>query len=221
MLFLHGYGSCKESFFYQIQNYSTQFCVTALDFIGFGKSSPLQSAWGVQDYASFLHAFVQTAGVQKPIVVAHSFGARVAFCYASAHPVKALVITGGAGVVKPRSAAYRRRVTAYRTVRRIAPRFAESHFGSQEYRALSPVMKQSYKKIVNTDVRPYCQKIAVPTLLVYGQDDVVTPYREEGKLFGEALKNATLVSMPGSHFCFAEHPQIFHTLVDQFLKDLL
>lgn len=105
---MHGYGSQKESFYYQTEFLSKSFRVTAPDFLGFGCSEPLTRPWSVGDYAEWLFKFIKAEGLALPHIVAHSFGARVVFKLLSAHPDIAdkLVITGGAGLVKPRSPQY-------------------------------------------------------------------------------------------------------------------
>lgn len=216
---LHGYLSCKESFFYNMQALSAHYKVTAPDLPGFGGSSPLASAWSVGDYADWAARFIAEAGLTRPHIVAHSFGARVAIKLAAERPqlVSKLIITGGAGLVKPRSRAYRRRVALYRTVKKFAPSFAERRFGSREYRALSPVMKESYKKIVNEDLRADAARVAAPALLIYGRDDDVTPPCEEGQIFSSVM-SARLVVIDGGHFCFSQNAALFNTLALGFLS---
>lgn len=215
---MHGYMSCKESFYYNFTELKNTYRVTAFDFPGFGASSPIEYAWSVGDYAVFTQKFIACAGLCRPMVIAHSFGARVAIKLASReeHLFSALVITGGAGVVKKRSSAYKRKVALYRKVRKIAPNFAERHFGSSEYRQLSPVMRQSYKKIVNEDLLADAAKIKVRTLLVYGENDTVTSAEEEGAAFSSVIGGSRLKIMAGGHFCFAEHPQDFDLCVTEF-----
>ncbi|MDE5942803.1 MAG: alpha/beta hydrolase, partial [Clostridia bacterium] len=152
---MHGYLSKKESFYYQIKFLSAFYRVTAPDFPGFGASAPITDAWSVGEYADWLERFVKAAGIEKPVIIAHSFGARVALKYLAKNPCAAekLILTGGAGIVKPRTKEYKRRVKAYRFVKKLFPKFAEKHFGSAEYRILPPVMRESYKKIVNEDLR--------------------------------------------------------------------
>lgn len=192
--------------------------MTAFDFPGFGASSPIENAWSVADYAAFTAKLMEELGLEKPFVIAHSFGARVAIKLAAMRreSFSAMVITGGAGIVKPKSRKYRRRVACYRMVKKFAPAFAERHFGSSEYRTLSPVMKQSYKKIVNEDLLADAGKITCRTLLIYGKEDTVTPFKEEGYAFNRAICGSQLVTMDGGHFCFAEHPQEFNALTEQF-----
>lgn len=221
MLFLHGYLSGKESFYYQTECLSANgFRVVAPDFPGFGASSPIEGAWSVGDYARWLRQFIAAAGLNKPHIVAHSFGARVAFKLLSVDNVAdKLVITGGAGLVKERSPRYIRRVKTYRAVKKFFPKFAERHFGSMEYRSLSPVMKESYKKIVNEDLRFAASKVKSPTLLIYGADDGVTPYGEEGAVFHACMSGSNLVQMHGGHFCFCEHPDEFNALCLDFFTE--
>lgn len=220
MLFLHGYMSCKESFYYNISELKKYFRITAPDFPGFGASSPLPEAWSVSDYADWLEEFISVAGLSSPHIVAHSFGARVAIKLASrrADAVDKLVITGGAGLVKPRTRAYKTKVALYRAVKKIAPAFAEKRFGSEEYRKLSPLMRESYKKIVNEDLRADAAKIKSPALLIYGDKDGVTPAAEEGRIFAEAIERARLVTISGGHFCFSQNYKQFNSEVIAFLR---
>ena len=221
VLFLHGYLSCKESFYYQIKFLSDYYKVTAPDFIGFGKSSPLDSAYSVGDYCEWLESFIKYSKLDRPHIVAHSFGARVAFKYLSERPDGAdkLIITGGAGMVKPRSPEYMRRVKAYRRIKKLFPRFAEKHFGSEEYRTLPPLMRESYKKIVNEDLVDCAKKITNETLLIYGENDTATPPDEEGKTFHGAIEGSRLEIIGGGHFCFSEHPDLFNKLMHDFLSE--
>lgn len=195
--------------------------MTAPDFLGFGASSPLSQPYSVDDYCEWLKQFIAAQKLNCPHIIAHSFGARVAIKYLSLYPEGAskLVITGGAGLVKPRSPEYMRRVKAYRRVKQFFPKFAEKHFGSKEYRTLSPVMRESYKKIVNEDLQACAAKIKNKTLLVYGKDDTVTPPDEEGAVFNRLICGSQLKIIEGGHFCFSENSGVFNQLIYDFLTE--
>lgn len=188
---------------------------------GFGASSPLDEAYSVGNYCNWLKDYINYTKLEKPHIIAHSFGARVAFKYLGEDfgCADKLVITGGAGMVKPRSPAYMRRVKAYRRVKKLFPKFAEKHFGSAEYRTLSPVMRESYKKIVNEDLRGSAEKIENPTLLIYGADDTVTPCGEEGAEFNRLIKGSRLEVIGGGHFCFSDNAESFNKLIYDFLTE--
>lgn len=221
MLLLHGYGSKKESFYYQIEFLSKYFRVTAPDFPAFGASAPIDTAWSVGDYAAWLNKFILSSKLNCPHIIAHSFGARVAFKLLSKQPDLAnkLVITGGAGLVKERSPQYIRRVNRYRRLKKIFPKYAEKHFGSEEYKKLSPLMKESYKKIVNEDLRTCAASIKNKTLLIYGENDTVTPPNEEGVTFNSLICGSQLQVISGGHFCFCEYPDLFNEKIYEFFKD--
>lgn len=218
---LHGYGSKKESFYYQIKFLSDYFKVTAPDFPGFGASSPIELPWSVGDYADWLADFISASKLSHPHILAHSFGARVTFKLLSTRPELAdkLIITGGAGMVKPRSKQYIKRVKAYRRVKKLFPKLAERRFGSEEYRKLSPVMRESYKKIVNEDLQTAAANIKNNTLLIYGKDDTVTPPDEEGKTFNRLICGSQFIEIAGGHFCFSENPDEFNRQILTFLSE--
>ena len=175
----------------------------------------------MDDYCDWLEDFIKKCRIESPHILAHSFGARVALKYLGERGGCAdkLIITGGAGIVKPRSAKYLKRVKAYRRVKKFFPKFAERHFGSEEYRTLPPVMKESYKKIVNEDLRSCALNIKNKTLLLYGRGDTVTPPDEEGEIFKNLIAESRLYLLDGGHFCFSERPDEFNNIVYNFLTE--
>ncbi len=173
------------------------------------------------DYAEWLCKFIDENRLNGADIIAHSFGARVAFKLLSERGELAnrLIITGGAGLVKERSPAYMRQVKRYRRVKKLFPRYAERHFGSEEYRVLPPVMRESYKLIVNEDLRGSAERIKNRTLLIYGRGDAVTPANEEGEIFHSLIAGSRLELIDGGHFCFSENPAAFNELALEFLSD--
>ena len=221
LVFLHGYLSSKEAFAAQISYFSKFYKVTAFDFLGQGKSGELTAPFSVEDYAVWTEEVLSALGVQKPTVVAHSFGCRVAVKMAKRgrQVFDKIVLTGPAGVVFPRGRHYRIKVGLYRFVKKIAPKFADKHFGSAEYKTLSGVMRESYKKIVNEDLRGDAATIENQVLIIQGRSDWVTPL-EEAEAYRAVMKNAKIALIDGGHFAFAENPLPFNILVEEFLQDV-
>ncbi|MGN0812513.1 MAG: alpha/beta fold hydrolase [Candidatus Coproplasma sp.] len=220
-MFLHGYLSCKESFYHQINALSQSgFKCIVPDMPAFGASDKSDFAWGVEEYADWFKCFLTQTGALGADIIAHSFGARVAILALSQDNTlcNRLIITGGAGLVKPRTPEYIRQVKRYRRIKKLFPQYAEKHFGSEEYKSLSPLMRESYKKIVNRDLKAEAAKINNKTLLIYGLDDCTTPPDEEGATFASLMGNARLVTMQGDHFCFLNYPEQFNSLALEFLK---
>ena len=220
MLFLHGYLSSKEAFTAQIEYFSRFYRVTALDFLGFGGSKRLTEAFSVADYAAWTKEALTLLKVEKPHVIAHSFGCRVAVKMAAAdgEVFDKILLTGPAGILLKRGLSYCLKVKSDRLVKKFAPAFAENKFGSVEYRSLSPIMKESYKKIVNEDLREDAKRIKNPTLIVVGEKDKTTPL-SEAQVYLQSLQNGRLRRMQGGHFAFAEYPLAFNLIAEEFLYD--
>lgn len=174
----------------------------------------------MEEYALWLKLFVYKNKLLNAHIVAHSFGARVAILALATNLVSCdkLLITGGAGIVKPRSTAYMRQVKRYKRIKKFFPKYANKHFGSEEYKKLSLGKREGYKKIVNRDLRKEAALISCPTLLVYGLQDGVTPACEEGACFASLMPNASLKTISGGHFCFSQHPDEFNALALNFFN---
>ena len=219
LVFLHGYLSSKESFYPEIQYFSRRFRVTAFDFPGFGKSDPIPGAWSVGDYADWLTAFLKEKGIVCPNVIAHSFGGRVAIKCLARGVFDRAVLTGCAGIVKERTCLYHIKVKSYRLFKRLAPAFAERHFGSKEFRSLSPLMRESYKKIVNEDLRKEAESITRPVLFVCGSEDKETPLSSI-KILHEHTAGSKLAVFKGcGHFAHLEEALLFCMAAEEFFDD--
>lgn len=217
LVFFHGYLSCKESFLPQIEYFSKFYRVTAFDFPGFGKSEQLSAAWSVGDYADWTKEFLELQNISEPFVIAHSFGGRVAVKCLSREPLfSAAVLCGCAGIRPKRTLSYRMRVGTYRLVRKVAPNYAERHFGSKEYRSLSPIQKESYKKIVNEDLRGDAEKITRPVLFINGEKDGETPV-SSAKIYCSCVKDSRLLVLENcGHFAHLDDPLAFNLAAEEF-----
>ena len=219
VLFLHGYLASKACFAPQIAYFSRYFRVTALDFPGFGGAEALPAAWSVSEYADWLLGALAALGIAFPHVVAHSFGGRVAVkCLARGNVFDRAVLVGCAGIVPRRTLAYRLRVGTYRAVRKFAPRFAERTFGSAEYRTLSPLMRESYKKIVNEDLREDAKRISRPVLFINGTEDTAVPPAAV-KVYLASVRESKVFWMEGcGHFAFLDDQIAFNAAAEEFLR---
>lgn len=219
LVFFHGYLASKESFMPQIEYFSKFYRVTAFDFPGFGASDPIPFPYSVGDYADWAEEYLASLRIERPLVVAHSFGGRVAVkCLSRGRAFERAALTGCAGIKKKRTAGYRVKVGAYRFVKKFAPRYAEQHFGSQEYRTLTPLMKESYKKIVNEDLREDAKKIDCPVLFLCGEEDSETPLTS-AKIYQSCVKGSSLYVMKHcGHFAHLENPHEFNLAVEEFLS---
>jgi pimeloyl-ACP methyl ester carboxylesterase len=69
------------------------------------------------------------------------------------------------------------------------------------------------------DHRAALERVDVPTLVVWGEDDQVIPVSQAGVL-AEALNGETLILAGASHPCYLDQPDEFHSALLDFISGL-
>lgn len=57
-----------------------------------------------------------------------------------------------------------------------------NHVGSSDYKASAPVLRETMKIILNEDMSQFLPNIKVPTLLIWGSNDMDTPIADAKKM---------------------------------------
>ena len=93
-------------------------------------------------------------------------------------------------------------------------------FGSEDYRVLNDVMKQTFVNVVNEDLTNYAKFISCKTLIGWGDKDKDTkPYM--GRKFKKYIMGSRLIFLKNvGHFAFVEKKEEFAYVLDRFLKSL-
>ena len=200
MLLLHGWGMDATMLEPLFLHFSKTYRVCSLDLPGFGKSEEPPYPYSIYDYVNVVKTIVRDFSLEDPIIIAHSFGARIAFRYAALFPVSFLIISGGAGIKPPRNFAYYMQIAWYKTLRFL---HIQNQLGSKDYRNASLIMRSTLVKAVNDDVSDAIQEIEAPILLVWGDKDEQTPLWMAEKIC-RLNENASLVVFKNDdHFaCF-------------------
>ena len=226
VILLHGWGQNTEMMAFIGEFLKSHFTVYNIDFPGFGLSDEPKEAWGSEDYSEFLRKFANEFGIEDPIIIAHSFGCRVALQYAYRYPVHKMVLTGAAGVRDDRGIDYYAKVYGYKLGKKILSlkpfekykdRFIKNA-GSEDYRNSGGVMRSTFVKVVNEDLKPLLKDIKTETLLVFGSNDEATPV-EKGKIMEKLMPDAALVVFENDdHFAYFHEAQRFNLVLDAFLR---
>lgn len=214
ILFLHGWEGSHKSFKFFSDKLSTKHRCINLDFPPFNNSSMPTNPLTVNDYSDMIFALLSFLKIEKVHIVAHSFGGRVAINLATkTNVVESLLLTGCAGI-KKKSIKRFFKVLKYKFLKllvkfKLFPRKKLESYGSSEYKKLNPVMKQTFKNIVNYDQTKLLKKIIVPTLLVWGTCDKETPFYFT-KIFKKNIKDCEVIEFENcSHFAYLEKPKLF------------
>lgn len=219
LLFLHGYLADGNSFAYQYPAFKDSFNIYAFDLKGFGKNVPMPYPYSLDDYASDVKRFMEDNGIEKPCVIAHSFGGRVAIKLLSVHPdlFSKLVLTGSAGLKPKKTIKKVVKKTIFNCLKVVVPKERLTALYSKDYQKLSPVMQKSFKMIVNEHLDEKVKKIKVPTLIINGKNDKETPLYM-AKRFNKFIDGSKMVVLEGAgHFCFIDKKFKFNAEVKEFL----
>lgn len=189
VVLLHGWGQNLQMMRLVQNELKATHRVINLDLPGFGQSEEPPQPWGIEEYAAFLHAVIQRYELRRVVLIAHSFGARIALFYAAHYPVQAMVLSGAAGLRAPLSLARRMKQGTHRLLKKL---HLPSHGGSSDYRQASACMRQVLVKSIHHDAGAYLPQIMCPVLLVWGSEDQQTPLWM-GRRMAELLPHARLL----------------------------
>lgn len=219
IVFLHGWG-CDGSIFGPVANRLYNYAGYLVDFSGFGQSPPPpKSGWDVVNYAGELKHFFDNNNLDKTVIVAHSFGCRVAMVFAANYPekVEKLLLVAPAGL---RKFSLKRwlKVSKYRCrkfLHSVGLVEKPSGCGSADYLNCSDEMKNTFVKVINQDLSLYAKRIECETLIVNGRDDCETTLAHAKKL-NKLIRNSTLAEIDGDHFAFFRSPKAFAQTIETF-----
>lgn len=170
------------------------------------------------DYCEKVEELITKLDLNKITVVAHSFGGRVAMLLATrCEKIAALVLVDSAGLKPKKTIKYYQRKLDYKFKK--AFHMDLSNCGSDDYKKLSPIMKQTFSNIVNTHLDYLLPKIRVATLIINGSKDKETP-PYMAKRLNKGIANSGLVFLDGGHFCYIDKLYDFTKILASFLGDI-
>lgn len=206
ILLLHGWGQNVEMMRFLKEHFQANYKVVVLDLPGFGNSDEPVKPWGVEDYTQLIAYLCHVLQLTNPIVIAHSFGARIALSFAYQYPVKQLFLTGAAGILPKRTLSYYIKVYTYKLLKIL---HLPNTMGSEDFKNASCCMKQTLSICVNQDLTSLLSQVEAPTLLIWGEKDTQTPLWMGEKM--EALMpNATLIIFKDDdHFAYFHQQERF------------
>ena len=218
ILLLHGWGQNIQMMQPIGDRFSDKFRITILDFPGFGLSGEPDVVWNISDYSVMLEQFVKKTGIKKPIIIAHSFGGRVAIRYSAHNPIEKLVLFGSACIKVKENLSLT--VKFLKTLKKLPGmnEFGEKmkkYIGSRDYKAASPVMRKILVEVVNEDLSKYAREIEEPTLLIWGEHDMEAPVKEAKEL-EKIMIDAALIVLPGTHYAYLENINQVVNILDNF-----
>jgi pimeloyl-ACP methyl ester carboxylesterase len=240
LVLLHGYvGDGRGTWRRQLDDLSDEFTVVAWDAPGVGLSSDPPPEFRLPDYADCLAGFVDALGLERPHVAGLSFGGGLALELYRRHPslprtlVLASAYAGWAGSLPDEEVERRLQqvldlsdMPPDRFLGELRPTlFSESTPAETIDEFLNNAagfhpagLRAMARSIAEADLRDVLPEIGVPTLLVYGENDVRAPQHVADDIHA-AVASSKLVILPGTgHLVNIEAWERFNAEVRAFLR---
>jgi pimeloyl-ACP methyl ester carboxylesterase len=239
LLLLHGGLSDHREWRAQLDGLSDAFTVVAWDTPGCGDSSTPPETFRMADYADALAALIEAIAPERPHVAGLSWGSTLALELYRRRPdlPRSLLLVsayaGWAGSL-PREEVERRLDSALRDLERSREDLVRS-FLPTLFTERAPVsMVEEMAAVMNgadaaaartmltamagADLRPVLPTISVPTLLLYGEEDVRSPLAVAEQMHAQ-IPGSELVVLPNvGHQCNVEAADRFNEAVRVFLR---
>ncbi len=201
IVLLHGWGQNIEMMDMLGRPFADDFRIIVLDLPGFGKTPEPKEPWSVSDYTNMLHELLASLKVKNPILIGHSFGGRIAICYASQYETDKVVLLSSPFRPTKKKTSFKTKF--YKFIKKIKilkplAEYLKKKWGSADYLAASEINRGTLVKVVNEDLTSNAEKIQCPVLLIYGSKDVDVPITEAQKL-EQIIPDAGLVTYENAH----------------------
>lgn len=163
-----------------------------------GLTGSLEKTWELQDYIDWLKNIVDKEKGEV-ILIGHSNGGRIALAFTNRYPerVEKLILIDSAGIyhnelpIKIKRIVFKaiakigKKLTSSKTVKNLLYKLARE----SDYKDLDKNTKQTMINLISTDLKPFLQQIQTPILIIWGEQDKITPL-SDGKLMNSLIKNS-------------------------------
>ena len=253
ILMIHGLGSYLPAWKKNISELSKYYRVIAVDLPGYGKSSKMPHSGLMSFYAGVIAEFIQKLDLGPVNLAGHSMGGQISMVLALEKPelVKRLILVDPAGF-EAFTAGQRnwfKDVMTPNLVRLTTVDAIETNLASNFYRmpddarfmiedriamrdasdfeAYCLAVARSVHGMVEEPVLEKLTRIKMPTLIFFGENDMLIPNRYLNPGFTSKIANTGAGLIKGSklvmvpkcgHFMMFEKPDVFNTETRSFIQ---
>jgi len=190
-----------------------------------GLTAPIKKPWDLDDYVSHVSEKLPAEGVH---FLGHSFGGQIGVRLAAQYPKKlaSLILIDAAGI-RDMSFKMRTKRFIFRSLAKVGKKIAPFPglrpllyrlARERDYNQASALMKQTMKKVIATEVKTDALKVEKPTLIIWGENDRVTPMWM-GREYARLIQNSRMqIIEQGRHSPHFQYPEKVAEMVSEFLE---
>ncbi|VAX40435.1 Hydrolase, alpha/beta fold family [hydrothermal vent metagenome] len=241
IVFLHGFPMNHTMWESQIEHYCHKYRVIAPDLRGFGKSDVTPQTVTMQQFAEDLSKFLKALSISEPVILCgFSMGGYIAWQFAKQYPkaLAQLILCDTKATADTQAAAAGREQTAQRVLKEgptfLAETMSAKLFSETTRNEFPDVITRVKQMIQETspegiaaalrgmasrpDMTSFLPEISAPTLLVCGDEDLLTTPREMRSV-ADAIPNASFALIKeAGHMAPMEMPELVNAAIDRFLE---
>ncbi|MFQ5340893.1 MAG: alpha/beta fold hydrolase [Anaerolineae bacterium] len=238
ILFVHGFPLDGTLWQPQLDGLSDEYRVIVPDLRGFGGST-VSLAMTMEQYADDLRLLLDELGIEEVVLAGLSMGGYIAFAFCRKYSgrLRGLVLAD----TRPQADSDEARANRTATGKQVIGHGAAALADSMLDKLLSPATFKDQPDLVSAvrdmmarqsvfgivaalygmserpDASPLLGEISVPTLVVVGADDVITPVAEAESMV-ESIPGSELLVIPDAgHLSNLEQPEAFNQALRDFL----
>jgi 3-oxoadipate enol-lactonase len=234
IVFLHGVGSDKSVWHPQLAHFPRTRRTLAFDYPGYGDSDPAPEGTSRDDYAAAILSAMSELGVERAHVCGLSLGGVIAIAMHADAPGRcaSLILADTFAVNPDGPAIYERSLAGSANL----PAMAEARVDALLAQPADPAIRREVVETMSridpaayrvgaeavwlADQRQRAQDIRVPTLVIVGDQDRITPTELSNELV-DLIPQARLNVISGAgHLTNLERPIEFNRAVDHFLDEI-
>jgi pimeloyl-ACP methyl ester carboxylesterase len=230
LIFIHGSGSDHSGWVQQYSHLHKHYNIVAVDLPGHGASSG-DGENTVENYCLWVKKILDNLKPKKPILIGHSLGAAISLRFALDHSqdIAGIVPVGGgtkmpvnpdllAGL-KTSPALAIELISKFSLAKENRPKLFEPLKNSLA-KANLDVLYGDLSACAKLDLREDINKINLPTLVICGEQDKMTP-ADLSRQIASAITGAQLRLIAGAgHMVMLEKPEDFNAAISKFASSL-
>ena len=212
LLLLHGNGEDSSYFESQLEFFSRDHRVMALDTRGHGRSPRGSAPFTFDTFARDLLDFLDREGLEKVHLLGFSDGGNIALTFALRHQERLLSLILNGADLCPAGVKLSTQIP-------IVLGYGAAWLASRFSPGAVPKMELLRLMVKEPHISPAAlEAIRVPTLVIAGTNDMIR--ESHTRLIQARIPGSRLVLVPGDHFIAKKNSAAFNREVDAFLRGL-
>ncbi len=229
IIFIHGAGGSSATWFMQLKGLSKSYHVVAIDLNGHGKTRDRAEGDIVHSYLHDVDEVVTK--FDRPFLAGHSMGGALTQLYALSHPdnVAGIILVGTGAKLRVTPIVFNLLENDFEGYVEAVRDFMFYENTSEEMIEASkhevrkcpvPIIRRDFELCDHFDIMDKVSQINIPTLIIVGDKDVMTPLKYAQYLSDKIQGSVMHVIESAGHSVMLEQFNVFNELVKEWIEKI-